>query len=44
MNLKLVETLVRRRGQDRKGLRFYDDPDPMIWVQPAPWSRSSVLR
>ena len=23
--------------------RFYDDPDRMVWVQPAPWSRCCVL-
>ena len=23
--------------------RFHDNPDRMIWVQPAPWSRCCVL-
>ena len=26
-----------------KRRRFYDDPDRMIWVQPAPWSLCCVL-
>ena len=33
----------RQRGREGKGMVFYTDPNRIIWVQPAPWSRCCIL-
>ena len=33
----------RQCGRMGKGIVFYDDPDQMIWVQPAPRSRHCIF-
>ena len=42
--IRLKKNIHKSRQSCREGKRcFYDDPDRMIWVQSAPWSRCCVL-
>ena len=40
---KSCRKICLQRGREKAKALYYDDPDRMIWVQHAPWSRCYVL-